>query len=115
MACAYTTPAGLCDGKAALSANEHYLPRALGNFKNNEPLVNRICNSCQELCSQLEDVFAHNSAEAFFREMIGRGEKELQGKEYFLRADVWHSTLGSLGTKSRPRLRDSLGVGARYG
>jgi hypothetical protein len=84
MACVYTTPAGLCDGNAALSANEHYLPRALGNFKNNEPLVDRICNSCQKLCSQLEDVFAHNSPEAFFREMIGRvGRKNHEGKNIF--------------------------------
>jgi len=84
MACVYTTPAGLCDGKAGLSANEHYLPRALGNFKNNEPLAGRICNSCQKVCSQLEDVFAHNSPEAFFREMIGRvGRKTHKGKNIF--------------------------------
>jgi hypothetical protein len=45
---------------------------ALGNFKDNEPLVDRICDGCQGVCSKLEDVLAHNSPEAFFREMIGR-------------------------------------------
>ncbi len=44
MPCVYTTPEGLCKGTAPLHPNEHYLPRALGNFKNNEPLVNRSCN-----------------------------------------------------------------------
>ena len=51
MPCVYTTPEGLCKGTAPLHPNEHYLPRALGNFKNNEPLVNRICNDCQLICS----------------------------------------------------------------
>jgi hypothetical protein len=46
MPCVYTTPPGLCDGDTALSPNEHYLPRALGNFQDNEPLVNRICDGC---------------------------------------------------------------------
>lgn len=84
MPCVYTTPAGLCDGKAPLSPNEHYLPRALGNFQDNEPLVDRICDGCQKVCSQLEDVFAHNSPEAFFREMIGRvGRTNRKGKNIF--------------------------------
>ena len=61
MPCVYTTPAGLCDGTAPLSANEHYLPRALGNFQGDERLANRICNTCQQVCSRLEDVFAHNT------------------------------------------------------
>jgi hypothetical protein len=84
MPCVYTTPAGLCDGTAPLSANEHYLPRALGNFQGDERLVNRICNTCQQVCSKLEDVFAHNSPEAFFREMVGRvGRKNHKGKNIF--------------------------------
>jgi len=74
----------LCDGNAALSPNEHYLPRALGNFQGDERLVDRICNNCQKVCSQLEDVFAHNSPEAFFREMVGRvGRKDHKGKNIF--------------------------------
>ncbi len=72
MSCVYTTPAGLCDGTQPLSKNEHYFSRVLGNFKDNEPLVDRICDGCQKVCSRLEDVLAHNSPEAFFREMIGR-------------------------------------------
>jgi Protein of unknown function (DUF2934) len=84
MPCVYTTPAGLCDGTALLSANEHYLPRALGNFQGDERLVNRICNHCQGVFSQLEDVFAHNSPEAFFREMVGHvGRKNHKGKNIF--------------------------------
>jgi hypothetical protein len=39
MPCVYTTPAGLCDGNRPLSKNEHCFSRALGNFKDNEPLV----------------------------------------------------------------------------
>jgi hypothetical protein len=84
MPCVYTTPAGLCDGTAPLSPNEHYLPRALGNFQGDERLANRICKTCQQVCSRLEDVFAHNSAEAFFREMVGRvGRKNHKGKNIF--------------------------------
>ncbi len=84
MQCVYTSPAGLCDGKAPLSQNEHYLPRALGNFQNDERLVDRICDNCQKVFSQLEDVFAHNSPEAFFREMVGRvGRKNHKGKNIF--------------------------------
>ena len=84
MPCVYTTSEKLCDSKAALSQNEHYLPRALGNFQNDERLVDRICNNCQKVCSQLEDVFAHNSPEAFFREMVGRvGRKKItKGKTF---------------------------------
>jgi hypothetical protein len=88
----YKTPAALCDGKAGLSANEHYLPRESENFKNNEPLADLICNSCQKVCSQLEEVFAHNSPEAFFREMIGRmGRKNHKGKNIFMsRRSAFH-------------------------
>jgi hypothetical protein len=82
--CVYTTPEGLCDGSHPLSKNEHYFPRALGNFENNNPLVDRICDGCQRVCSQLEDVLAHNSPEAFFREMIGRvGRKKRDQKSIF--------------------------------
>ena len=96
--CVYTTPAGLCSGEAPLSKNEHYLPRALGNFKNNEPLVDRICDDCQRLCSQLEDVFAHNSPEAFFREMVGRvGRKKHKEKSIFYEPTHGIPPLGVLG------------------
>jgi len=82
--CVYTIPEGLCKGTAPLHPNEHYLPRALGNFKNNEPLVNRICNDCQLLCSKLEDVFAHNSTDAYFRHMLGQlGRKSHAKKDIF--------------------------------
>jgi hypothetical protein len=84
MPCVYTVPAGLCDGKTPLSKREHYLPRALGNFQGDERLADRICETCQGKCSKLEDVFAHNSAEAFFREMVGRvGRRNHEGKNIF--------------------------------
>ncbi len=98
MPCVYTTPAGLCKGEAALSANEHYLPRALGNFQNDERLVDRICDDCQRVCSQLEDVFAHNSPEAFFREMVGRvGRKNHKGKNIFYESTFGIPPLAMLG------------------
>jgi hypothetical protein len=84
MPCVYTSPAGMCEGKAPLSKREHYLPRAVGNFKNDERLADRICDDCQRVCSQLEVVFARNSSEAFFREMVGRvGRKNKEGKNIF--------------------------------
>jgi hypothetical protein len=50
----------------------------------NEPLVNVICSNCQKVCSQLENVFMHNSPEAFFRELVGRvGTKNHEGKSIF--------------------------------
>lgn len=98
MPCVYTTPKGLCDGKAPLSKNEHYLPRALGNFQDNEPLVDRICDNCQRVCSKLEDVFAHNSSEAFFREMVGRvGRKKHKEKSIFYEPTHGIPPLGVLG------------------
>lgn len=84
MPCVYTMPEGLCKGTAPLHPNEPYLPRALGNFKNNEPLVNRICNDCQVVCSRLEEVFARNSTDAYFRHMLGQlGRKKHAKKDIF--------------------------------
>ena len=84
MPCVYTLPEGLCDGKAPLNKSEHYLSRALGNFKGDERLADKICDTCQGRFSKLEDVFAHNSAEAFFREMVGRvGRKNHNDKNIF--------------------------------
>src|SRR5260370_19598685 len=84
MPCIYTSPDGLCDGSAPLSKREHYLPRGLGNFKNDPRLMDKICNKCQVRFSQLEDVFLHNSPEAFFREMVGRlGRKHHRKKNIF--------------------------------
>jgi hypothetical protein len=84
MPCIYTLPPGLCDGEARLSQREHYLPRSLGNFLNDVRLVDKLCDACQNRCSRLEDVFAHNSPEAFFREMVGQlGRKTHQKKNIF--------------------------------
>ena len=98
MPCVYTTPAGLCDGNRPLSRNEHYFSRALGNFKDNEPLVDRICDGCQGVCSKLEDVLAHNSPEAFFREMIGRvGRTKRDKKNIFYEPTFGIPPLGIYG------------------
>ncbi len=98
MPCVYTVPQGLCAGQAPLSKNEHYLPRALGNFQGDERLVDRICNSCQGRFAQLGDIFAHNSAEAFFREMVGRvGRKNHRGKNIFYEPTMGISPLTVLG------------------
>ncbi len=98
MPCVYTAPQGLCDGTAPLSRNEHYLPRALGNFRDNEPLVDRICENCQRRFAQLEDVFAHNSSEAFFREMVGRvGRKNHRNKNIFYEPTMGIPPLAVLG------------------
>jgi hypothetical protein len=84
MACVYTTPVGLCRGTAPLSKKEHYLPRGLGNFKYDDRLVNKICIDCQERFSKLEDLFLHNSPEAFFRLMVGQvGRKKHRKKNIF--------------------------------
>jgi hypothetical protein len=98
MPCVYTTPEGLCPGTAPLHANEHYLPRALGNFKNNEPLVNRICDDCQQLCGKIETVFAHNSPDAYFRHMLGQlGRKNHEKKNIFYDATFGIPPLAVLG------------------
>jgi hypothetical protein len=74
------------------------LPRSLGNFHGDERLGDRICDSCQARCARLEDVFAHNSAEAFFREMVGRvGRKNRQGKNIFYEPTMGIPPLAVLG------------------
>jgi hypothetical protein len=98
MPCVYTTPAGLCSGEAPLHKKEHYLPRALGNFKDDERLVDRICNSCQGVFSRLEDVFAHNGPEAFFHGMVRRvGRKNHRGETIFYEPTMGISSLTVLG------------------
>jgi hypothetical protein len=84
MTCVYTTPAGLCPGTDPLSKREHYLSRALGNFRGDERLVDKICDGCQRRFRDLEDVLAHNSPEAFFREMVGQiGRRNHSKKNIF--------------------------------
>lgn len=85
--------------RRGFSFKERTLPtRALGNFKNNEPLVNRICDDCQKVFRNLEDVFAHNSPEAFFREMVGRvGRKDHKGKNIFYEPTFGIPPLAMLG------------------
>jgi hypothetical protein len=58
--CIYTQPLGLCDGSQPLHRKEHYLPAALGNFRDDVRLRDYICTSCQQRFSGLEDVFMHH-------------------------------------------------------
>jgi hypothetical protein len=82
--CIYTQPLGLCDGSQPLHRKEHYLPAALGNFRDDVRLRDYICTSCQQRFSGLEDVFMHHGPEAFFRHMIGvRGRKKHRKKNIF--------------------------------
>lgn len=81
--CIYTQP-GLCDGSQPLHPKEHYLPAALGNFKNDVRLRDYICTRCQHNFSSLEDVFMHHGPEAFFRQVVGvRGRKKHRKKDIF--------------------------------
>lgn len=82
--CIYTQPSGLCDGNQPLHQKEHYLPAALGNFRNDIRLADFICTGCQAKFGRHEDVFIHNGPEAFFRNMIGRkGRKKHRKKNIF--------------------------------
>jgi hypothetical protein len=82
--CIYTQPAGLCDGSQPLHPKEHYLPAALGNFRNDIRLRDYICTRCQQNFSSLEDVFMHHGPEAFFRHMLGiKGRKQHRKKNIF--------------------------------
>jgi hypothetical protein len=82
--CIYTGPYGLCDGKYPLHPKEHYLPAGLGNFRNDIRLRNYICTRCQQNFGSLEDVFLHNSPEAFFRFITGKkGRKSHRKKDIF--------------------------------
>lgn len=82
--CIYTQPPGLCDGSQPLHPKEHYLPAALGNFRNDVRLRDYICTRCQQNFSSLEDVFMHHGPEAFFRHMIGvSGRKKHRKKNIF--------------------------------
>ncbi len=97
--CVYTVPAALCKGTAPLSKREHYLPRALGNFRDDPRLRLRICNDCQRKFRDAEDVFAHASPEAFFREMIGMvGRKRGRKKNIFYEPTFGIAPLTVIGT-----------------
>jgi hypothetical protein len=75
---------GLCDGSQPLHPKEHYLPAALGNFRNDIRLSDYICKRCQGNFSSLEDVFMHHGPEAFLRHMLGvKGRKQHRKKNIF--------------------------------
>jgi hypothetical protein len=79
--CAYTNPAGLCDGQSPLDPKEHYFSRGLGEFKGDSRLSNVICTACNKRFGKLEDVLLHDSPEAFFREMLGKFGRANRGRK----------------------------------
>jgi hypothetical protein len=113
--CIYTTPAGLCSGAFPLHPKEHYLPAGLGNFKNDIRLKDFICTNCQKIFGALEDVFLHNSPEAFFRFITGkRGRKTHRKKDIFYEPTAGIAPLTIKGLQpgsSYPVLWQMLGVG----
>jgi hypothetical protein len=58
-----------CNEREA-DAREHYLPQCLGRFINFEPLLDRLCQSCnEEIGSALEREFCRRSPEAVIRSL----------------------------------------------
>lgn len=110
----YTTPAGLCEGTFPLHPKEHYLPAGLGNFKNDIRLRNYICTNCQKNFSSLEDVFLHNSPEAFFRFITGKkGRKHHRKKDIFYEPTAGMAPItvkGTLPGESFPVLFEMTGM-----
>ncbi len=52
------------------NAREHYLPRSLGGFANFEPLLDRLCQNCnQEIGGTCELAFARRSPEGILRNL----------------------------------------------
>src|ERR1700730_2902634 len=50
------------------NAREHYLPQCLGRFQNFEPLLDRLCQKCnQEIGNEIEREFCRRSPEAVLR------------------------------------------------
>ena len=79
--CVYTNPEGLCNGNSPLDPREHYVSRGLGEFKGDSRLSDAICTACNKRFGKLEDVFLHDSPEAFFREMLGRFGRSNRGRK----------------------------------
>jgi hypothetical protein len=58
-----------CNEREA-GAREHYLPQCLGRFHNFEPLLDRLCDTCnQQIGGDLEREFCRRSPEAVLRSM----------------------------------------------
>lgn len=55
-----------CNEREA-NAREHFLPQCLGRFQNFEPLLNRLCQRCNEDIGALEREFCRRSPEAIVR------------------------------------------------
>ena len=63
-------------------AREHPLPQSLGGFLNYEPLLDRICQPCNEEISKAEQEFARLSPEAVLRstKWVKRGGRKARGR-----------------------------------
>ena len=70
-------------GSRKADAREHYLPQCLGGFRNYEPLLDKICQICnEEIGGEIELEFARRSPEAVLRSVNwvkrGGGKKPAQ-------------------------------------
>jgi hypothetical protein len=113
--CIYTIPEGLCKGTFPLHKKEHYLPAGLGNFNKDIRLKDYICTNCQKIFGALEDVFLHNSPEAFFRFVTGKkGRKSHRKKDIFYEPTAGIAALTVKGLQpgqNYPVLWEMLGFG----
>lgn len=50
---------------------EHPLPRALGNFRGQLLLTDRVCRRCNQHCGQLDEQLCRSGDPAFFRTFLG--------------------------------------------
>ena len=68
--------------KREADAREHPLPQSLGGFLNYEPLLDRICQPCNEEISKVEQEFARLSPEAVLRstKWVKRGGRKSRGR-----------------------------------
>jgi hypothetical protein len=82
--CIYSRPQNLCAGNSALS-DEHYLPRALGNFRGYEQLRGKICEGCNVHLSKLDEILVRLGPEALLR--AGHG---IKGRKKHRESDSFH-------------------------
>ena len=79
-------------GTPGQMSREHFLPVCLGNFRNCEPLTDKLCKACNERISVLEEQFCRCGPEAFYRIYLG-----IEGRKYHKRPSPFYR--GSAGGK----------------
>jgi len=70
-------------------SREHYLPACLGNFRNYEPLRDKVCRGCNAKLSLLDEQFCRCGPEGFLRYYLGlRGRKQHKKPSPFYRGSA---------------------------